>query len=174
MTLASWFSCLRHSRRRLAQNGARRSCSRAFRRTASLEVLEDRLLLSSVSFASDGETYENSGTFTVGVTLSNPPSGTPAVSTFASVDLPALLGNLSALKLRISSALIAGEDRLSSDQPSAARIPIAPGVPTDGAASHTRSSHPQDTHCVSSRLLPDTPLVRHGWPGSAESSPRRP
>ena len=52
MTLASWFSSLRHSRRP-TRTGARRNRSCASRRRASLEALEDRFLLSTVSFTSE-------------------------------------------------------------------------------------------------------------------------
>ena len=83
MTLASWFSSLKHSRRRQAQNGGRRNRSHKFDRSAFLEALEDRLVLSSVSFSTGSETVNASaGTFSVPVTLSG--SRTPTVSTFAS------------------------------------------------------------------------------------------
>ena len=78
MTLASWFSSLQHSRRRLTQTGARRNRSRAFRRSASFEALEDRFLLSSVSFSTGSETVnESAGTFSIPVTLSGPPAAPP-------------------------------------------------------------------------------------------------
>ena len=71
MTLASWFSSMRHSRRRLTRTGARRNRSRAFHRRASFEALEDRVLLSTVSFSTGGETVnESAGTFSIPVTLS--------------------------------------------------------------------------------------------------------
>ena len=70
MTLASWFSSMRHSRR-LTQTGARRNRSRAFRRRATFEAVEDRLLLSTVSFSTAGESVNASaGSFTIPVTLS--------------------------------------------------------------------------------------------------------
>jgi hypothetical protein len=81
MTLASWFSSLKHSRRRQAENGGRRNRSHKFDRSAFLEELEDRLVLSSVSFSAGSETVNASaGTFSVAVTL----SGSPTASTFAS------------------------------------------------------------------------------------------
>ena len=84
MTLASWFSSLRHSRRRLTQTRARRNRSRAFNRSASFEALEDRRLLSTVSFITDTEIVnESTGTFSIPVTLSSPPAA-PTVSAFAS------------------------------------------------------------------------------------------
>ncbi len=83
MTLASWFSSLKPSRRRQAQNGGRRNRSHVFDRSAFLEALEDRLVLSSVSFSAGSETVnESAGTFSIPVTLSG--SRTPTVSTFAS------------------------------------------------------------------------------------------
>ena len=60
MTLASWFSSVQHSRRRLTQTGARRNRSRAFDRSASFEALEDRFLLSTVSFSTGSETVNES------------------------------------------------------------------------------------------------------------------
>ena len=82
MTLASWFSSLKHSRRRHAQNGGRRNRSHIFDRSAFLEALEDRLALTSVSFSTGSETVNASaGTFSIPVTLSGSP--TPTVSTFA-------------------------------------------------------------------------------------------
>ncbi len=85
MTLVSRFSCLRHSRRRLAPNGARRSRLGAVHRRMSLEALEDRFVLSSVSFGTGSETVSASaGKFSIPVTLSSPPDGSPTVSAFAS------------------------------------------------------------------------------------------
>ena len=82
MTLASWFSSLRHCRRRHAHNGGRRNRSHKFDRGAFLEALEDRLVLSAVSFSTGSETANASaGTFKIAVTL----SGSPTVSTFPSV-----------------------------------------------------------------------------------------
>ena len=81
MTLASWFSSLRRSRR-LTQTGARLNRSRAFRRRASFDALEGRVLLSTVNFSSAGESVNASGgAFAIAVTLSG---GTPTISTFAS------------------------------------------------------------------------------------------
>ena len=83
MTLASWFSSMRHSRR-LTRTGARRN-ARAFNRRESFEALEDRRLLSTANFASDSETVdESAGTFSIPVTVSGTPDGTPTVSTFSS------------------------------------------------------------------------------------------
>jgi sugar lactone lactonase YvrE len=80
MTLASWFSSLRRSRRRLTRTGARRNRSRAFHRRASFDALEGRALLSTVSFGTDGESVnESAGTFSILVTV----TGTPTVTTFA-------------------------------------------------------------------------------------------
>ncbi len=85
MTLPFWFSSLRHSRRRLTRAGARRNRSRAVHRRTSFEALEDRCLLSSVSFGTGSETVsESAGKFSIPVTLSSPPDGTPTVSAFAS------------------------------------------------------------------------------------------
>jgi hypothetical protein len=84
MTLASRFSSMRHSRR-LTRTGACRNRTRTFHRRASFEALEDRLVLSTASFAGDGESVnESNGGFSIPVSLSSPPSGTPIVSTFAS------------------------------------------------------------------------------------------
>jgi DNA-binding beta-propeller fold protein YncE len=70
MTLAAWFSSLRQQRR-LTRTGARRNRSRAFNRRASFEALEDRRLLSTVSFASDTQTADQGATdFSVTVALS--------------------------------------------------------------------------------------------------------
>jgi sugar lactone lactonase YvrE len=81
MTLASWFSSMRPSHR-LTQNGARRNRLRAFRRRATFEAVEDRLLLSTVSFSTAGERVnESAGSFTIPVTLSG---GAPTISPFAS------------------------------------------------------------------------------------------
>ncbi len=81
MTLASWFSSLKRSRRRQAQNGGRRNRLHVFDRSAFLEALEDRCMLSSVSFSTGSETVnETAGTFSIPVML----SGAPTVSTFAS------------------------------------------------------------------------------------------
>lgn len=66
-----WFAFPGHSRS--ARTGARRSSLRASRRRASFEALEDRCLLSSVSFGTSGESETvlgNSTTFTIPVTLS--------------------------------------------------------------------------------------------------------
>ena len=86
MTLASWFSSMRHSRGRLTQTGARRKRSGAFRRHASFDVLEDRFLLSStVNFDSASESVnESTGTFSIPVTVSGTPAGTPTVFPYAS------------------------------------------------------------------------------------------
>ena len=83
MTFASWFSSMWHTRCRLTPTEARRNRSRAFKRRATFEALEDRRLLSAtVSFTSDGETVnESAGTFSIPVTLSG---GTPTISPFAS------------------------------------------------------------------------------------------
>ena len=56
MTLASWFSSLRHSRRRSGPTGTRRNRPHASRRSASFEALEVRSLLSSVGFSTASET----------------------------------------------------------------------------------------------------------------------
>ena len=62
--------------------GARRIRSRAFRRRATFEAVEDRLLLSTVNFSTAGESVNGSaGSFTIPVTLSG---GTPTISPFAS------------------------------------------------------------------------------------------
>jgi hypothetical protein len=83
MTLGSWFSSLQHGRRPQPQTGASRGRSHAFHRSASFEALEDRFLLSSVSFSTGSETVdESSGTFSIPVTLSSPPAGMPTISTF--------------------------------------------------------------------------------------------
>ncbi len=89
MTLASWFSSLRHSRRP-ARVGARRDRRRAPRRRASFDALEGRALLSTtVSFGAPSESLDgSSGGFTISVSLSSPPSGTPIVSPFASINGP--------------------------------------------------------------------------------------
>ena len=85
MTLASRFCSSRHSRRRLTQTGAHRNRWRAFNPSASFEALEDRCLLTSVSFSGAGESLnESNGGFSIAVTLSSPPSGTPTISHFAS------------------------------------------------------------------------------------------
>ena len=55
MILASWFSSTRHSRGRLTRIVARRNRSCAFHRRVSFEALEDRRLLSTVSFTGDSE-----------------------------------------------------------------------------------------------------------------------
>ena len=71
MTLASWFSSLRHSRRRLGPTWTRRDRPRASRRRASFEGLENRSLLSSVSFIDSSES-ESAGTeINIPVALSN-------------------------------------------------------------------------------------------------------
>ncbi len=81
MARASWFSSLQHFRRRLNQTAGRRRGSRAFQRRASFDALEGRLLLSTLQFTSASETVNQSdGTFSVGVSLSSPPAGTPTVS----------------------------------------------------------------------------------------------
>ncbi len=83
MTLASWFSSWKRSRRRHPQNGGRRNRSHAFGRSAFLEALEDRLVLSSVSFSAGSETVNASaGTFSIPVTLSG--ARNRSVFTFAS------------------------------------------------------------------------------------------
>jgi hypothetical protein len=81
MTGASWLSSMRHSRR-FMQTGARGTRrSRASKRRTSCDALEDRVLLASVSFATEGESVnESSGGFAIAVTLS---SSTPAISPFA-------------------------------------------------------------------------------------------
>jgi hypothetical protein len=85
MTLASWFSSLRRSRRRLTQTGARRNRSRAFHRRASFDALEGRALLSTVSFGTDGESVNDSaGTVSIPVTITGTPTVAPTVSTIAS------------------------------------------------------------------------------------------
>ena len=85
MTHASCFCSLRHSRRRQTQRWGNRKGSRAFHRSASFEVMEGRLLLSTVSFTTGSETVsESAGKFSVPVTVSSPPDGTPTVSAFAS------------------------------------------------------------------------------------------
>jgi sugar lactone lactonase YvrE len=72
MTLASWFSSMRRTQSRLTRSGARRNHSRAFHCKASFDALEDRRLLSTVNFANDGETVEESaGKFSIPLTLSN-------------------------------------------------------------------------------------------------------
>ena len=72
MTLAFWFCSLQHARSRQPQTGARRRRSGAFRRGASFEVMEDRFLLSSVSFSTGSETVnESAGTFSIPVTQSD-------------------------------------------------------------------------------------------------------
>ena len=71
MTLASWFSSLRRSRRRLGPTWTRRDRPRASRRRASFEGLENRSLLSSVSFIDSSES-ESAGTeINIPVALSN-------------------------------------------------------------------------------------------------------
>ena len=87
MTLTSWFSSMRPSRRRLTQDEAHRSGSRAFRRRASFDALENRLVLSTVQFTSASETVnQTTGSFSVGVSLSSPPAGTVTVSNYAAID----------------------------------------------------------------------------------------
>jgi len=61
MTLASWFSSLRHSRRYPIRTEACRNRSRASRRRATFEALEDRFLLSTVNFVSDAASVSASG-----------------------------------------------------------------------------------------------------------------
>ncbi len=105
MNLASWFSSMRHSRRRLTLTGARRKRSWAFDRSASFDALEDRFLLSTVSFSTGSETVsESAGKFSIPVTLSSPPDGTPIVSAFASAfDDPAGLAFDAAGNLYVAS-----------------------------------------------------------------------
>jgi len=75
---------MRYSRR-LSPTGARRNRSRAFKRRASLEALEDRCLMSTVQFLNDSESVNASaGTFSIPVMLSSPPSAPPTISAFAS------------------------------------------------------------------------------------------
>jgi hypothetical protein len=90
MTLASWFSSMWHSPR-LSRTRARRNRSRAFKRGATFEAVEDRLLLSTVSFGTAAESVkESAGGFAIAVTLSGPPSVAPTVSTLdAGFDQPA-------------------------------------------------------------------------------------
>jgi sugar lactone lactonase YvrE len=84
MTLASWYSSMRNTQSRLIRTGARRKRPRAFHRMATFDALEDRCLLSTVSFKKFGETVnESAGGFSIPVTLSSPPSGTPTVTRFA-------------------------------------------------------------------------------------------
>ena len=54
MTLASWFSAMRHSRR-LTRTGASRNRLRTFNRRASFETLEGRALLSTFTVNSLGD-----------------------------------------------------------------------------------------------------------------------
>ena len=71
------------SRRHLAQSGDRRNRSLAFHRKALVEALESRFLLSTVNFISGSETVnQSSGSFSIPVSLSSPPSGAPTVSNF--------------------------------------------------------------------------------------------
>ncbi len=86
MTFASWFSS-QHSHRRPSRTGVRRKRSCAFHRRASFDALEHRSLLSTatVNFLSGGESVdESAGTFSIPVTVSGTPDGTPTVSNFAS------------------------------------------------------------------------------------------
>ena len=61
MTFASWFSSMRHCRRRVSPTGAHRNRSSASHRRASFEALEDRRLLSTVNFVTDSETFDAPG-----------------------------------------------------------------------------------------------------------------
>ena len=105
MTLASYFCPLPHSRGRQTKSRDSRSRSRAVHRKTSFEVMEDRLLLSTVSFSTGSETVSESATkFSIPVTLSSPPDSTPTVSAFASAfDDPAGLAFDAAGNLFVSN-----------------------------------------------------------------------
>ena len=83
MTLAFWHSFTRRQRR-LTGPAARAGCrARTFNLKVSFEALEDRRLLSTVSFGTAGESVDgDSGAFAVPVTLTGPPSATPTTVSF--------------------------------------------------------------------------------------------
>ena len=88
MTLASWFSSLRHSRRpaRVRARRDRRCAPGGGRRSTPWR---SRPVVDTVSSGAPSESLDgSSGGFTISVSLSSPPSGTPIVSPFASINGP--------------------------------------------------------------------------------------